>query len=160
MNCFRSPLSLRIAVGLLLLGLLPLLGGCSAFDSRWRKTTQDATPRDALQGAWQGTWTSHKTGHTGRLRALVERVSKDSYLIAYQAVYGGALKFEYETRVQVSELGPAHVRFTGTADLGEMAGGVYQYDGTADSRQFQSTYESKGDHGVFEMTRPGGPPVW
>jgi hypothetical protein len=35
-----------------------------------------------------------------------------------------------------------------------MAGGVYTYEGSASATNFTSTYNSKYDHGVFQMRRP------
>ena len=44
--------------------------------------------------------------------------------------------------------------FTGDADLGSLAGGLYHYDGQAAGTNFFSTYSCKYDHGTFQMTRP------
>lgn len=43
--------------------------------------------------------------------------------------------------------------FTGEANLGKLAGGVYKYAGAITGTNFQSTYESAYDQGQFRMTR-------
>ena len=50
-------------------------------------------------------------------------------------------------------LGNVTLSFTADADLGWLAGGKYEYDGSVEGDDFQSTYNSKGDHGTFEMQR-------
>ena len=45
------------------------------------------------------------------------------------------------------------IAFSGEADLGSMAGGVYTYDGRVSDEAFHSTYKSSGDHGTFDMHR-------
>jgi len=46
------------------------------------------------------------------------------------------------------------VHFDGEADLGWMAGGVYKYDGHANSTDYFCTYHSSYDNGSFTMKRP------
>ncbi len=45
-------------------------------------------------------------------------------------------------------------QFTGEENLGKMAGGVYRYEGHVSPTNFFSTYQSKYDHGTFQMRRP------
>ena len=44
-------------------------------------------------------------------------------------------------------------RFSAEADLGWLAGGRYEYDGSVDGDNFRSTYKSKSDYGTFKMAR-------
>jgi hypothetical protein len=55
----------------------------------------------------------------------------------------------------VAEKQPEWVKFEGSADLGSLAGGMYHYEGHANSDTFYVTYRSSEDHGQFNMKRPG-----
>lgn len=137
-------------------------GGCS-FDRRWRNLSRDAsaTPQtssmglaDPLAGRWEGKWVSEQTGHSGQLRAIVDRVDANTYHIDYDAWFFGVLRYTHGMNVTATrETGADAIRFQGEENLGSLAG-VYRYDGTADGRAFKSTYQSKDDHGTFEMKRP------
>jgi hypothetical protein len=143
-------------------------GGCS-FDRRWRQlshddfakrnalatTAESVAPIDPLAGRWDGKWTSEQDGHSGRLRAIVDRVDDTTYHIEYDGWFFGLLRFTHGmdvTATRADDGKTAH--FEGHEDLGALAGGVYRYAGTADGRQFTSTYQSSADHGRFEMHRP------
>jgi hypothetical protein len=141
-------------------------GGCS-FDRQWRQLGHDAWPTnsavattapasaDPLAGRWDGTWVSEQDGHSGRLRAIVDRVDSDTYHIEYDGWFFGILRFTHGMNVTATRAADANtVHFEGQEDLGGFAGGVYRYNGTADGQQFQSTYQSSEDHGRFEMRRP------
>ena len=145
-------------------------GGC-AFDRRWRDLRRAqlvssaadavaATPAapaaaDPLAGRWEGRWVSERTGHRGRLRAIITPVDATTYRVTYDATYMGVLRFGYGMDLTTSPaLTGGPLTFTGQEDLGALAGGVYRYNGTADGTTFRSTYESGADHGYFEMTRP------
>ena len=45
-------------------------------------------------------------------------------------------------------------QFTGEADLGKLAGGVYQYNGTGTTNRIEINYRSLKDHGTFQLQRP------
>jgi hypothetical protein len=142
------------------------VGGCS-FDRRWRqlrheswaKTSAVATTApasaDPLAGRWDGKWVSEQDGHSGRLRAIVDRVDGDTYHIEYDGWFFGILRFTHGMNVTTTRATDGNaVHFEGQEDLGGLAGGVYRYDGTADGQQFKSTYQSSADHGHFDMRRP------
>ena len=72
---------------------------------------------------------------------------------------GTPMKFAFDGTMSVRptlkvEGAPDSFHFSGEADLGYLAGGVYHYDGHADGTNFFSNYSSKYDHGTFQMTRP------
>ena len=85
------------------------------------------------------------------LRAFAELV-QDAHA-RYLATFGGIFHFKYEMNLNASLL-QDWVHFQGSADLGAMAGGLYTYEGDANSEKFFATYKSESDHGQFNMKRP------
>lgn len=81
------------------------------------------------------------------------RESDTKYQAEFHANYKKILSFGYTVPLQVKRDGQSF-RFSGEADLGKLAGGVYSYKGVASVTNFFSTYDSKYDHGTFQMTRP------
>lgn len=90
--------------------------------------------------------------HTGRLRCLVTRLEEGKYQARYHATYRKVLTFSYTVALDATRTEDGF-KFSGDADLG-WAGGVYHYEGMANSTNFYSTYQSKYDHGLFQMRRP------
>lgn len=130
-----------------------LAGGCTTFDHDWKKTARQA-PSDDLQGRWQGTWASEADGHTDKLRCVITKKEDGTYRARFHAKYRKVLSFGYTVPLNVGQTAGAF-KFSGEADLGWLAGGVYHYEGHADRTNFFSTYSCKYDHGTFQMTRPG-----
>lgn len=108
-----------------------------------------------MSGRWDGCWLSSANGHTGRLRCIITRGTNDTYSARFHATYAKILKFGYTVPLSVTASNQSW-HFTGAANLGFMAGGVYRYNGSATSNSFHSTYASKYDHGTFDMERVGG----
>jgi hypothetical protein len=145
-----------LAVGAVCLTLPLLFSACSTFQRDWRRALAQPVPADDLQGPWEGFWHSDSNGHNGRLRCLISRLDDRQYRFRYHAVYWGILRFSYNMDAEVQRQGEAF-EFQGAADLGRLAGGVYEYEGRATPSEFFSTYRSKYDHGIFKMARPGRP---
>lgn len=134
--------------------LAGLLTGCStAFNKEWKAALLSPAPAGDLAGAWEGTWSSAPTGHAGRLRCIMVRKSATEYDAKFRANYKKVLSFGYTVPMDVQKVGDSW-KFSGEADLGKLAGGVYTYEGAAGARQFFSTYHCEKDHGQFRMTRP------
>jgi len=139
-----------------------LLCGCSAFNYEWRQASKKSTPANSIDGRWEGRWLSHSNGHTGRLRCLVTPVETNRFDAKFHAVYSHSrftwlsLRFSYTVRLHSTESVDG-VTFRGEENLGPLAGGIYTYEGDATPARFFSTYRSKYDHGVFEMSRPAPP---
>jgi hypothetical protein len=138
------------ALALLLIGTL-LGGGCTTFDHEWRKAAEVAAT--GLEGRWQGIWHSDVNGHNGRLRCVITKTDQDIYRARFHANYRKVLSFGYTVPLRVERTANTF-NFQGEAALGWLAGGVYHYDGHAETTNFFSNYSSKYDHGTFQMARP------
>ena len=143
----------RVGVLALLLATALLGGGCTTFDYEWKESAAGPAPTTELEGRWQGLWHSDASGHEGKLRCLVTKIENGAYRARFHAKYRKVLSFGYTAPLTVERTVNAF-NFSGEADLGWLAGGVYRYDGHADATNFFSNYSSKYDHGTFQMTRP------
>jgi len=127
--------------------------GCSTFNRDWNQARKH--PAQGIEGAWDGQWISDVNGHNGRLRCLIERPDGQGYVARYRANYWGILRFGYSVPLEVQPQSTnGSWSFQGEANLGKLAGGVYRYEGSASTNQFQSSYHSKYDHGQFQLHRP------
>ena len=144
--------------GMLLLGVIAivLLCGCSSFNREWKATGKSPPPTNSITGRWEGRWLSDQNGHNGALRCLITESSEGSYQAYFRATYLKVARFSYKVPLTVTSSNDVW-HFTGEEDLGVLAGGVYHYAGSASVTNFTSTYSSKYDHGVFQMTRPQQP---
>ena len=134
--------------------VLPLLAlGCSSFHREWKVAASTPPPARGITGRWQGTWLSHSNAHTDKLRCLITKQTDELYEARFHAKYQKILSFGYTVILHAKRTEDAF-QFDGDADLGWFAGGAYHYEGKATPTNFFSTYRCKGDHGVFQMTRP------
>lgn len=143
-----------------LLGLLAVgLAGCTSFDRDWRRAAATPPGGGRLEGRWEGEWESDVNHHRGALRCIVTPLSNEVYSARFHAKYRRLvnLTFSYTARLEARpEARPEaeRVTFSGEADLGWYAGGLYRYQGHATATNFQSTYSSRYDHGTFRLSRP------
>ena len=139
--------------------ILPLIGflsltGCSSFNRDWRATSAQERGTNGLAGKWEGTWRSEASGHNDELRCLITEDPTEGCRARFHARYKKLFRFTFEYTVPLQvEFESGTNRFHGEADLGWLAGGRYQYAGTATATNFNSTYECKYDHGVFQLHR-------
>lgn len=131
---------------------------CSTrFNQVWKKSAasiETTSPHD-VSGAWQGTWKSYATGHTGTLKAVVTKpnTKEGIYTFYYLATWKHILSATFQSEHMVKPQG-ANFLLTGQHDLGALFGGIYRYDGTATSAKLKCNYRCDLDHGIFEMQRP------
>lgn len=130
-----------------------LVCGCSTFNRDWRAAANQPVATNSMEGRWEGQWLSHVNGHTGNLRCLLSHESDTRLLARFRASYWKIFRFSYSVPLQVRG-GDGGWEFSGEENLGKLAGGVYRYEGRVTPTNFHSTYTSKHDHGVFEMSRP------
>jgi hypothetical protein len=148
-----------IRAGVVLALAALIFSGCSTFNYEWRQAANKPTPTNDITGRWEGNWLSHANGHNDKLRCLIKPAGTNRYDAKFHAAYSHSrfkwlkVHFGYTVPLQAQ---PATngVTFTGREDLGALAGGVYTYEGHANTTNFFSTYKCKYDHGVFQMTRP------
>jgi hypothetical protein len=105
---------------------------------------------DLLAGVWAGQWASNGGVLRGELHADIRRVDADTYEATFVATAVGALTQTNLVRLTVRRAGPRW-EFSGRKDLGLLRGGVYQYEGHCDGREFWCTYDSSLDSGLFRM---------
>lgn len=134
-----------------------LLPGCSSYNREWRQAVQQPAPATSLAGAWEGHWISDVNGHNDRLRCVINENQAGEYSAHFRANYKRIFHFSYTVPLRVQP-GADGYTFSGEADLGKLAGGLYTYAGNATGANFLSTYQSKYDHGKFEMTRHAANP--
>lgn len=128
--------------------------GCSSFNREW-KTRAAGPPPTGMEGRWEGTWQSDKTGHTGPLRCLITPQTDDLYQAWFHAKYKKVFTWSFAYKVDLHvEPRDGTFQFHGQEDLGKLAGGVYHYEGKASSTNFFSTYRCPKDDGTFQMKRP------
>ncbi len=132
-----------------------LAAGCSSFESAWRQASQTVYPTNTMAGPWEGSWRSEVTAHHDQLRCLVAQETNGVFSARFHAQYKKLFRFSFSYTVRLAaQLRDRKCHFEGEADLGWYAGGIYRYRGFATATNFFSSYESKYDHGTFQMTRP------
>ena len=137
--------------------LLPVIllfaasGCCCSFHREWNAAAQ-CPPSDGLEGRWEGTWCSNSNGHNGKLKAVFKRSSPNCYKAYYYATFAGCIPFWMETDMQVRQAGSVY-HLGGEQDLGCLAGGKFEYNGTARSGRFRANFSALDDHGIFSMSR-------
>ncbi len=148
----RQYFALR-AWGLLTTVIVAILGsGCSSFNRDWNRAAKQATQEDSIAGRWEGRWISDVNHHNGNLKCLMT-VTNDSACVArFRATYKHVFHFSYAVPMNLQKHFDGW-EFDGQENLGALAGGVYYYEGRANTTNFYSTYRSKYDHGIFELRR-------
>ena len=144
-----------IFAGLMAASFVLALSGCSGFERDWQALAEGPVPADSVEGRWEGSWTSEATGHTGGLRAIIERTdaSQESYRVRYHATWGCCFWFNYTLSMMNVQRREGAIEFAAEEDLGWPFGN-YKYSGEVKGAKFRSSYEAESDHGVFEMARP------
>ena len=128
----------------------PLTANCSDFTSRWEQAaTLDA---NSVSGRWEGEWISEASGHHGPLRAVLAITSPAVWHVSFRASYASVLRACYATDFAVA-MQDGRWTFTGHSDLGALAGGRYEYAGSATLTEMNCTYKSSADHGEFRLRR-------
>jgi hypothetical protein len=147
----KSESVIRGCAAVVAMAALAILSGCSSFNREWRAAGKQ--PPAGLAGRWEGHWVSDANGHNDKLRCVITEKGTNDYSANFHATYKHVFHFSYTVPLTVQQQGSNYV-FSGQADLGKLAGGMYTYNGAATPTNFFSTYDSKYDHGKFEMHRP------
>lgn len=112
-----------------------------------------ALDADSVSGRWEGEWHSEATGHRGPLRGVLTVVAPALWQVAFRAGYSGVFRACYATDFSVAQQ-DGRWTFSGGSDLGALAGGRYEYTGSATLTDMICTYKSDRDHGEFRLRRP------
>jgi hypothetical protein len=120
-----------------------------------RSNTPPAPPD--ISGKWSGTWSAFNparaTTPPKELCALLTAaITKKGD--GWEAIFEGdcGRPYKYTITMDGRPAGNA-VMFKGTADLGPKDGGVYDWIGRADAKEFVGFFTSSGYTGVFSLTR-------
>jgi hypothetical protein len=110
-----------------------------------------------ITGAWTGTWSAYNPARAtappkelcAKLTATIAQKND-----VWQAVFEGdcGRPYKYTITMEGRQAGGA-VLFKGTADLGPKDGGVYDWIGRADDKEFVGFFTSGFYTGVFTMTK-------
>ncbi|MGV3774642.1 MAG: hypothetical protein ACO1QB_17210 [Verrucomicrobiales bacterium] len=149
--CKRMVSTFKVAATLGVMALI--FTGCAGFNKDFKMATAAPWPPNDINGAWEGTWKSDANGHAGKLRCIITQTGPTNYNARFKATYKKVFKSEYDVPLVVQQEDRSY-KFSGSADLGALAGGEYTYKGAANPAKFFSTYDSKHDHGTFQMERP------
>ena len=120
-----------------------------------------------VAGDWKGTWGLYSPPIPGKeaeanaqpklppihfqMTCKVEQQSVGKYQATFEGDAGRAYKFVI--KMPGRQVGDVAL-FSGTADLGEKDGGVYDWIGRATSKEFIGFFTSRGYTGSFRMARP------
>ena len=111
----------------------------------------------SITGNWTGTWSAYNPARA--TAPPKELCAKLTATIAqkgdvWQAVFEGdcGQPYKYTITMEGRQAGGA-VLFKGTADLGPKDGGVYDWIGRADDKEFVGFFTSGVYTGVFTMTK-------
>jgi hypothetical protein len=114
------------------------------------------TPPD-INGSWTGTWSAFNPARASAppkelCAKLTASISQKGEV--WHAVFEGdcGRPYKYSITMEGRAAGAA-VMFKGTADLGPKDGGVYDWIGRADGKEFIGFFTSGAYTGVFSMTR-------
>lgn len=134
---------------------------CSAVAIAQNQTTQTPaqTPNQGadIAGDWTGTWgiyspaqgTTPPKDICKRLDAKVE-FKDGTWLASFEGDCGRPYK--YQIKMEGRQVGKA-VMFKGTTDLGPQDGGVFDWIGRANEKEFVGFFTSANYTGTFNLTR-------
>lgn len=128
----------------------PLTANCSDFTTQWTKAANKKEP--GIGGCWQGEWVSAATGHRGPLRCVLDPVTPRQWRMAFRAEYAKVFRACYATEFNVVEA-DGRWTFSGGSNLGALAGGAYEYRGSATADTLTCSYKSAKDHGEFRLKK-------
>lgn len=134
----------------LLVGLVPAFAQTPA--------AQTNTPAPDVAGAWTGTWgvyspaqgTTPPKDICKKLDAKIE-LKDGAYLALFEGDCGGTYK--YSIKMEGRLIGKV-VMFKGTTDLGAKDGGVFDWIGRANDKEFVGFFTSAYYTGTFNLARP------
>jgi hypothetical protein len=128
----------------------PLTANCRDFTNRW--DAAGTLDRAGVSGRWEGEWISEVSGHRGPLQCVLTPVAPALWHMAFRASYSKFFRACYTTHFNVVQE-EGRWSFTGSQDLGKIAGGQYEYTGQATVTEMTCQYRSAADAGEFRLSR-------
>jgi hypothetical protein len=138
------------------IGIALLVASVAVAAGQGGRGTAQGQPPDVV-GKWTGTWSSYNPAEAAappkeqckELNAVIERAGD-----VWKAVFEGdcGRPYKYSITMEGRLVGNV-VMFKGTADLGPKDGGVYDWIGRANGKQFIGFYTSSFATGVFSLMR-------
>lgn len=128
----------------------PLTANCRDFGERWAQSSSDGS--QGVGGCWEGEWISAVSGHRGRLRSVVDPLDPGRWRMYFRGEYAKVFRACYATDFTVTQQ-DGRWTFSGSSNLGALAGGEYAYSGYATREEMICTYRSAKDHGEFRLKR-------
>lgn len=121
-------------------------------------TTKTAAPQAPdVSGEWSGVWSGYnpakpETKPVDLCSNLVAKVEQKNG--AWQASFEGncGRPYKYEIKMEGRQVGKV-IMFKGTTDLGAQDGGVYDWIGRANEKEFVGFFTSAYYTGTFNLTR-------
>jgi hypothetical protein len=121
------------------------------------QTPQTDTQAPDIAGQWTGTWSSYNPAQgAGTEKELCKRLDckieyKDG---VWQATFEGdcGRPYKYSIKMEGRQVGKV-VLFKGTTDLGAKDGGVYDWIGKANDKEFVGFFTSAYYTGTFNLSR-------
>ena len=119
---------------------------------------QGKEPPPDIAGEWTGTWGIYNPAQgAGPVKEVCKKldckvVLKDG---VWQATFEGdcGRPYKYTIQMEGRQVGKV-VLFKGTTDLGAKDGGVFDWIGRANEKEFIGFYTSASYTGVFNLSRP------
>lgn len=127
---------------------------CTGWPRGW-SAAKRAPQTDGLSGAWEGTWKSVPTGHTGKLRCAVSPKAPGIWQYRYRASWAKVLCAGFTVDCTAVRQTDGTWKLSGERDLGPVFGGLFSHSGTVsrDGEKLDATYRAKLDHGVLTLRR-------
>lgn len=135
-----------------------LIIGVSAALAQTTQTAQTKDQAPDISGAWTGTWgvynpaqgTTPPKDICKKLDAKVERKGE-----VWEAIFEGdcGRPYKYTIKMEGRQIGKV-VMFKGTVDLGPKDGGVFDWIGRANDKEFIGFFTSAFYTGTFNLSRP------
>lgn len=142
----------RFQLGMVLLAVAQLVIGCSTvYNQKWKRASKQAESQTSVVGRWEGSWLSAVNQHSGKLKCIVSETSSEKYDFHYWARWS-VFSWTYHLKLPV-EATDTVTSFSGTKNLGKLAGGAFEFEGKVEGDRFEANYNSKFDRGQFTMRR-------
>lgn len=125
---------------------------CTGWPRGWAQAKK-STAADGVSGAWEGTWKSVPTGHTGKLRCAVVPKSRGIWQYRYRASWAKVLCAGFTVDCEVTRQRDGAWRVVGERDLGPVFGGVFSHEGRVAGDRLDAKYHAAADHGELALRR-------